>query len=389
MAASADMSPIVAAEIFQIPYTLAGYKLSYGTITRVVAVIIKLTDSDGYSGWGEANPQQPFTDESTADVVELLREELLPVVMQHRRPEPAQIDQVLDRIVPAKHLMAKGAISMALLDIQGKRQSVPIATLLGGPLRKSLQVSYALNNGTADDDIAVIDAMLKEGYTDFMLKMGSSPVADEIDRVWTLERRYGDSVTFKADANAGWSREQAHQFLTGVKGSRLAYVEQPVPKNDIEGLAELTKSTELKISADESLTSLARAEEIILKGAASVFSIKSSKNGGPLRAKAMADLAKVNGIDCYLNSMLEGGITQAASLHHACTAENILDIGHAFRSVLRLEGDVTNFASFICNSVVSLPPGPGLGIEVDEERLRRCSIVNYSLAGTGTSDHKS
>lgn len=365
------MAPIVEAEIFQIPYRLQGYKLSYGTITDVTAVLLKLTDRDGNVGWGEANAQKPFTDESPDEVAQVLGDELLPIVLSEEDPEPAHIDQRLDQIRPGHHLQAKGAISMALLDMKGRKLGIPVADLLGGAIRQSLQVSHPLNNGSFEDDIAVIDAKMGEGYIDFMLKMGTSPIAEEIERVAKLEERYGDRVRFKADPNAGWTREGAQEFLDGVRHSHLAFVEQPVAKNDIDGMAELTRGTSLLISADESLTGMEKAKEIIDKGAATVFSIKSSKNGGPLRAKALAELARAHGIDCYFNSMLEGGITQAASLHHAVTTPNILDIGHSFRSTLRLDGDVTDFASYVRAGTVYLPIGPGLGIKVDEQRVRR------------------
>jgi muconate cycloisomerase len=371
------MSSIVQAEIFQIPYRLQAYKLSYGTINEVTAVLLKLTDRDGHIGWGEANAQRPFTYESPDEVSQVLRDDLLPIVLSAESTEPTLIDELLDKIRPGTHFMAKGAVSMALLDLQGRRLNTPVASLLGGALRRSLQVSHPLNNGSADDDIAVIDEKIQQGYVDFMLKMGTSPIPDEIARVMTLEERYGDRVRFKADPNAGWTREQSIAFLAGVKQSRLAFVEQPVSKNDIDGMAELTCNTKLLISADESLTGMDSAKEIVSKRAATVFSIKSSKNGGPLRAKALSELAREHGIDCYFNSMLEGGITQAASLHHAVTTPNILKIGHSFRSTLRIDGDVTNFASYVRDGIVYLPEGAGLGIDVDEDKVRRTASASY------------
>jgi len=368
------MSRVIEAEVFQIPYALQGYKLSYGTITRIVAVLLKLTDENGHVGWGEANALQPFTDEGPAEVVAVLQNELLPIVLADETAEPAYIDELLDAVRPGQHLLAKGAVSMALLDVKGKMLGVPVADLLGGALRQSLQVSHALNNGTFGDDVAVIDAGMSDGYIDFMLKMGTSPIPAEIERVAALEQRYGDRVRFKADPNAGWTREQAREFLDGVKDSNLAFVEQPIAKDDIEGMAALTQATSLLISADESLTGMDKAEQIVRLGAATVFSIKSSKNGGPLRAKALSSLAQRHGINCYFNSMLEGGITQAASLHHAVTTPNILDIGHSYRSTLRLDGDVTDFAANVRQGVVHLPRGAGLGIEVDEARVRNSAL---------------
>jgi len=375
---SSKMGKIIRAEIFKLKYDLSGYKLSYGTVYEAFPVLLILTDSEGRVGYGEANPERPFTKEDADDVIAALKNRLLPIVLREENVDPSHIEELLGQDEPDEDLMAKGAINIALMDLQGKRLGVPVAELLGKVVRRSLDVSHPLNNGTADDDIRIIDAKLKEGYRHYMLKMGMSayPIAGEITRVTELQKRYGDSITIKVDANTGWSREQAREFLDGVPDYPI-FVEQPIDKHDIDGMAELQKNTKLLVSADESLTGMASAMEILEKGAARIFSIKVSKNGGILTAQAIAKLAERNGILCYPNSMLEGGITQAASLHLISTLTNLVDAGGSYRSVLRLSGDATNFHTFIRDGVVYLPEGPGLGIEVDEKKVRSTALASY------------
>lgn len=374
-----DMRPIAKAEVHVVEYELAhGYALSYGMITKMRTVLLKLTDEDGVHGWGEANPQPPFTVESVEQVVEVLRSELVPAVFAERDPDSTRIDQILDARRD-DHLMAKGAITMALLDIKGKRLGKPVAELLGTILHRSLPVLWPLSDQHVEDDIAIIDAKLAEGFASFMLKMGQLSIPYEIERVAALEKRYGDKVKFVADSNTGWTFEETKQFLEGVRGSRLIYLEQPINKYDIDGMSALAKTTPIPLSVDESLTGVAQAREIIAKRAARVFSIKSSKNGGPLRAKAITDLTQPAGIKVWMNSMLELGISQAASLQHGVTLENLLDFGHAYMSTLRVKGDPTNFASFVKEGIVHLPAAPGLGIEVDEEKVEAITVEKYTV----------
>ncbi len=373
------IAPVVAAEVFEIEAAfVTPYKLSHGTETTARAVLLKLTDVDGVEGWGEANPLQPFTAESAGDAARALKETLLPAVLASPAPEPGIIDVALD-VLLAEQLCAKGSVSMALLDLLGKRLRVPVSTLLGGALRKSLPVIWPLSNGIAEDDIRVIDEQAPQGYSSFMMKMGSSPVRDEVQRVATLEARYGNRFKLVADANQGWSRDQAREFLAGVTGSHLTFVEQPVGKDDFEGMALLACASTLPISADESVTGLAEAARLASLGAASVFSIKSSKNGGPLRAQRIAAVAEAFGIRCFMNSMLEFGITQAASLQHAVTIRILVAIGHAFKSPLRLAEDPTDFSSFVRDGVVHLPSGAGLGVQVDESHVRRMAVSSLLL----------
>lgn len=380
-AGTMGMNRIVAAELFEIEVAFAQpYKLSksYGTVPSTIAVLLKLTDADGVIGWGEANPRQPFTSESPSEARGILRDRLLPALFAQPSPAPGLIDHLLDTL-QAGHLCAKGAVSMALLDLLGKRLNVPVTALLGGCVQTALPVLWPLGSGSAEDDMRVIDERAAQGFSTFMLKMGADSIGNEIERVAALDARYGTRFKWIADANQGWTRDEAIAFLAGVKGLPLVFVEQPVAKEDLDGMAMVARGTSFPISADECLTGLAEAAEIASRRAASVFSIKSSKNGGPLRAQRIATVAQAFGIRCYMNSMLEFGITQAASLQHAATMNNLVDAGHAYMSTLRLAEDPTDFSSFVRDGVVQLPTSPGLGVHVDEDHVRRLAIANDRL----------
>lgn len=378
------MAHIVKAEIFKLRYGARGYKLSYGAIDEVFPVLLRLQDDEGIVGWGEANPQQPFTDESADDVVAVLRERLLPMIMGQDASDPTSILAKLAADKPNGDLIARGAVDIALMDMSGKRRGMTVAALLGGAVRDRLPVSHPTNNGSAAEDMLVIDEQMKHGYRHFMLKMGDKArsIDEEVERVAALQATYGDRITIKVDANTGWTRDQARSFLEAVSDYPI-FVEQPLDKNDVDGMAELQAGTELAISADETLTGMARAKELIEKRAARIFSIKISKNGGILNSQRIATLAAENDILCYPNSMMEGGITQAASLHLAATLTNLVEAGGSFRSVLRLDGDVTNFASLISNGVVRVPDGPGLGIEVDEDAVRSNALIALAMVEEG------
>ncbi|MER9468968.1 hypothetical protein NKI82_24065 [Mesorhizobium sp. M0482] len=373
------MVPIVSAEVFEIEAKLCTpYKLTEGVLVATQAVLVKLTDADGVAGWGEANPAETVDGETPAGVLTILKDKLLPMVLATPEPAPGTIDALVDVVIPS-HLCAKGAITMALLDILGKRLNVAVATLLGGPLRHSLPVLWPLSNGTAQEDIPIIEERAAQGFSSFMLKMGTSPITSEIKRVAALDARYGERVKFIADANQGWSLGQAREFLAGIAGSKVAFVEEPLATDIIAGMAELSNASQLPLSADESIIDLTDAAQLARTGAATVFSIKSSKNGGPLRAQRIAATAEAFGISCYMNSMIEFGITQAASLQHAVTVRNLVDAGHAFMSTMRLVEDPTDFSSLVRNGIVHLPDRAGLGLEIDEDHVRRLTTARFVL----------
>jgi len=120
--------------------------------------------------------------------------------------------------------------------------------------------------------------------------------------------------------------------------------------------------SDVPISADESLFTIHDAVELIRKKAVDVFSIKITKHGGIYKAKEIVTLAKNFGIKCLMNSMLEEGVAQAASLQLGISSSNLVDFGHAYFSPLRLDDDITNYSELIGNGWVNITKRPGLGI---------------------------
>lgn len=381
-----ETAPIIAADVYEIEVPFAvPYKMAHGTFASSSAVLVKLTDRDGVEGWGEADPSEAFSGETSSGVADLLKNRLLPLIINLKRPHPGYVDDVLDRHI-AGNYSAKGAISMALLDLLGKRINLPAADLLGGALRDSLPVLWPLSNGTADEDRETIDHRAALGFATFMVKMGSASPAHEIARLHQLFEWYGETYQYIPDANQGWSRDDACEFVRGVNTLPITFFEQPVDKRDLEGMAVVAAASSCPISADESLIDLTDAAHLAQTSAASVFSIKTSKNGGPFRAQAIAVTAKAFNIRCYMNSMLEFGIAQAASLQHAVTVGHLVDAGHAFMSTLRFAEDPTDFSSAIHQGVVHLPQTPGLGVSVDERHVERLAVGRDHL-GAKTQLH--
>jgi muconate cycloisomerase len=144
-----------------------------------------------------------------------------------------------------------------------------------------------------------------------------------------------------------------------------------VATGDLATLRNIRDRIPYLLSVDEGLVTLADAAGVIRAEAADAFSIKASKNGGLSKSHTIARAAEVFGIKILLNSMLEFGITQAASLQLGCVLPNLLDMGHAYMSVLRMSDDITDFGQNISQAMATVPTGPGLGICLDEDKLKK------------------
>jgi L-alanine-DL-glutamate epimerase-like enolase superfamily enzyme len=360
-------------ELFHISVPFAvPYKLSkkYGTLTHAHAVVFKVHTDSGIVGLGEADPMNPFTEETPASVMMVAKDHIAPLLLGKDPREIPRIESELDQMVSG-NLTARGAINMALFDIKGKACNLPVYSLIGGLYHKQLPLLGAIGSGTPEEDKVAIGNLMNEGHTTVMIKMGTLPIEKEIKRMISAREWFGKEIFFVVDANQAWSVFETLAFIDGCRGYLPDLIEQPVAYYDIHGLKRIRDTSPVPISADESLMTTHDAQTLIRERAVDVMSIKVSKNGGIRKAKLIADSLGLFGYQCLMNSMLEFGITQAASLHIGCTLNNLIPAGHAYGSVLRMSDDITDFEKNISHGTVMVPKESGLGVALNEEKLKK------------------
>ena len=135
-------------------------------------------------------------------------------------------------------------------------------------------------------------------------------------------------------------------------------------------------SCAIPLSADEGLSSIFDAGVLGARDAVDIFSIKLAKHGGLTNAKKIAAFAECTGKKCFVNSMIEMGVSVTASKHFLASTPNIVPVGHALMSTERLKDDILKTPIRIKNGFTELPKGPGLGIEIDEGKIEEYSIGN-------------
>ena len=355
---------------FAVPYKLSK---KYGTLTHAHAVVFQVFTDNGLTGLGEADPMNPFTEETPATVMAVAGENIAPLLIGKDPRELSRIEHELDQRVSA-NLCAKGGINMALYDIAGKAYGVPVHALLGGICHNELPLLGAIGSGTLKEDKDAIQALVDEGHRTVMIKMGALPVEMEIQRMRSARDHFDRDIFFVVDANQAWTLFEALAFIEGCREWMPDLIEQPVACHDIAGLKRIRDVSTVPISADESLKTFQDARTLIREAAMDIVSIKVSKNGGISASKQIADTMGLFGHQCLMNSMLEFGITQAASLHLGATLKNLVPAGHAYGSVLRMSDDITDFGKHISRGRVKVPMADGLGIALDEEKLKQYSV---------------
>jgi len=350
------------------PYHLSR---AYGILAETTPVVVRAETDAGIAGCGECDPWPLFTGDSSDTVMTALAKCLCPALLGADPLNPAAVRRTLDGVLSG-NLIAKSALDMAVYDILGKASGLPVSSLLGGRLRDAVSVMWPVGGGTPGETAADVLAAKDAGYDGVMIKIGTDWKNDAL-RVIAAREAAGDGFPINVDANQGWDVRTAIRFGRAVADCGLEFFEQPVPANDPEGLAQVRRSVSMPVSADEGVVTVQDARRLAALGACDIFSIKVTKHGGIRSAKAICDYAAAHGIGIFMNSMIEEGITQAASLAVGAAAEGLVPMGHAYFSPLRLDADISTYSPLLRGGTVKVPTVPGLGAELIPEQVARYS----------------
>jgi muconate cycloisomerase len=260
---------------------------------------------------------------------------------------------------------------MALADLLGRATGLPLADLIGGPHRTAVRPLWLVGNATVEQDVADARARRAQGYGFFKLKVGIKPVEQDIAATVALREALGPDALLCADANTGFTRAAARRYVEGVAPAGLLFLEQPLPADDLDGMAALARASTVPIGADEGIHALADLEAHAARGAAAGASLKLIKLGGIAALLKAATLCELRGLAVNLAGKLaESSIASSAIVQLACVLPDAdwgISPTYAYlaedlvRAPLRLESDGT----------IRMPSGGGLGVEVDEAAVAR------------------
>ncbi len=360
------------------PYLTADYK-GQG-IAEKACVVLRLTTDTGLTGLGEADPFPTFTYESPETVMQMIRLYLVPALLGLDPRNIAHLHAVMDATLPGWPF-AKAPFDVAAYDLWGQSLGVPVWQLLGGMLRDRVPLIWPIGGDTPEANVAEVTAKIAEGYRSLHVKLGALTPDEDVARITAIRAAIGPDVPIMVDINQGWDRSTALRTIRRLEPFNLSILEQPVPAWDMDGLAHIQAASSIPISADESLHSTHDAINLIKHNAVQVFSLKNGKCGGLFRTRQIAAMAEAAGMPCFVNSMIEMGISVAASLHLAAGLPNMVNHGHALMSNLRIKEDILAEGSFQYDGKNILVPQncSGLGVKLDEAQLARLTLDTFTL----------
>ncbi len=339
------------------------FTTSFGTQTLRRALLVEL-EGEGNRGIGEcaAGIEPAYSYETLGTALAVLRDHLVPGVVGRG---PATVSEHLARVAWVRgHHMARAALEMALLDLAGRAAGVSLASVLGAAAdRVPAGVSIGIQ-ASLDATYALIDGYLAQGYR--RIKLKCRPGYD-IELARGVRSRYPTTLVM-LDANSAYRLSDA-PTLQALDAFDLMMLEQPLAHDDLVDHAALQAQLRTSICLDESVESVTDARAAIALKAGRIVNIKAGRVGGLIPAVGVHDVCRAAGWPVWCGGMLETGIGRAANVALAAlpnftlpgdtSASDRYFDQDILREPFRLEPDGT----------LRVPTGPGLGVEVDPDRL--------------------
>ena len=327
-------------------------------------VLVHIETDEGIAGIGEAPADIGFFGQTLEGVQFAIADYLGPQLVGK---DPFDIEYLMDLIDYRENSCAKSGIDLALHDLVGKARGVPVSELLGGSRRTRIPVAIEIPGGSPEDMANECLKYIERGVRAFKPKIGGIPEKDA-ERLKAIRDAVGPDVSLRADANRGYSPKEAIELcrLSEKYDVGLELLEQPVEAWDIEGMAEVRRSVDVLIEADESCFTIHDARHIVREEAADVLNIKIAKAGGLANAMKIAAIAEEAGLQSVLGTGFGTGIKIAAKLHLAAAIPQIT--GAVEFTELGIHGNLlapphdAGLALPLEDGCLPVPTGPGLGV---------------------------
>ena len=297
------------------------FRIATGQHDELANVFLRLRTSDGICGYGEAAVATHITGETVAATLANLQ--AAATDLRGRRIDaPEEVCREFSPAFAGNHA-GLAALEMALLDISSRVQGVPLYRLFAPAAAKEPLLSFdtdiTIVIGSLDEARAAARRFAQQGFKAFKIKIGRDEDLD-LNRILAVREIAPDSELI-LDANMGFSAQRMLAFLNRLDkhAVRPLLLEQPVAKNDWDGLAAITAAlagSGTLVCADESVGSLGDARRAIDSGAVSAINVKSMKSG-LLEGAEIARLASGQGVKLMLGAMMESALSITASAHLA------------------------------------------------------------------------
>lgn len=362
-------------ELYQIELPLVHpFTTSFGTETHRQAILVKIT-GDGMSAWGEcvASLGPFYSSDTNKGAWHVLVDFLIPLVIGKTIEHPSDMVKLMKPV--RGHVMAKACLENAVWAWFGQATDKPLSEMLGG-VRDRVEVGVSIGIQPTIDQLADrVASFVEMGYRRVKMKISPDWLIEPIERI----RSAHPDLSLMGDANSAFTLDDI-DLLKQVDPYDLLMLEQPLSYDDIADHARLQAAIKTPVCLDESIHGVADTQAMIDLKAGKIINMKVGRVGGFTNAIKIHDMAQAAGIQMWCGGMLETGIGRAGNLH-LCTMPNFVLPGDVSATDRYYDRDVADrFSLNTEDSTITVPTGPGLGIEIDEDYIKSLTDLTYEKA---------
>jgi L-alanine-DL-glutamate epimerase-like enolase superfamily enzyme len=367
-----DAPPIRAIEVFPVRYSVDGFFKFFSKPERA-AVLVKVTCEDGAVGWGQSVPLPAWSYETLESATGTLRNYLAPALIGKNPTDLAAAHAAMDKVIAPSYStgmpIAKAGLDLALHDVAGKLAGKSLSALWDRKTLQRITLSWTVNVKSLDEVEPLVARGRQRGYRHFNIKVGPDPAFD-VPLARAVRRLAPESFLW-ADANGSYDAETALLAAPRLRDAGVDALEQPVPPNRLSALAALKKQGALPIILDEGVVSVVDLEEFHKLGLLDGIAMKPARTAGLFDARRQVEYLERNKLMFLGSGLTDPDVSLAASL--------ILFGAYALRYPAALNGPQFLAGSFLKRpfrvegGALDVPTGPGLGIEVDEQKVREAA----------------
>lgn len=370
---------IARVDSFPLVYPMAGrFKFFEATAGRPAgrpAVAIRVTAENGAVGWGQSVPIPRWSYETLESVHYTITRYLAPELIGQNAFDIDALHAVLNRAIAPSFStgqpICKAGIDLALFDLTGRMLGQSPWQRWGKPKSERLTISWTLNPRTLDEVEKLIEEGRARGCRHFNVKVAPDPKFDlELCRI--VKRLVPDGFLW-ADANGGYDEETAAAVAPKLAGLGVPVLEQPLPANRLTGYARLKKLAALPIIMDEGVVSSVELEEFIKLELLDGVAMKPARCGGLTEARKQIEMVQRAGLMFLGSGLTDPDLSLAASL--ALYSAHGLKFPAALNGPQFLKGSILKRPFELKNGELEVPSGPGLGVEVDESKLKELMVA--------------
>ncbi len=367
-----DAPAIRSVEAFPLRYPVTGY-FRFFTKPERQAVFVKVVCEDGTTGWGQSVPLPTWSYETLESATSAIRSYLAPVLMGRNPTDIAGAHAAMNKAIAASFStgmpIAKAGVDLALHDIAGKLAGKSLPELWGRKPLERITLSWTVNVKTLAEIEPLMAEGRKLGYRHFNIKVAPDPAFDIA--LAKEVRRLAPECFLWADANGGYDEATALATVPKLRDAGVNVLEQPVPPNRLTALAALKKQGALPILLDEGVVSVADLEEFHKLGALDGVAMKPARTAGLWDARRQVEYLDANKLMFLGSGLTDPDVSLAASL--MLFGAYGLKYPAALNGLQFLAGSFLKQPFRLEDGALRVPAGPGLGVEVEEAKIRNAS----------------